>query len=51
MKKTSYFCGAGVSNPGLHILANSLLPRHIPSSETKGNLDKSSMNEIAKLAT
>lgn len=35
----------------LCILANSLLPRHIPSSETKDNLNKGSMNEIAKLAT
>lgn len=39
------------SNPGLCILANSLLPRHIPNSEMNGNLDKGSMNKIAKLAT
>lgn len=39
------------SNPGLCILANSLLPRHILSSKMKGNLDKGSMNKIAKLAT
>lgn len=39
------------SNPGLCILANSLYPDTYPSSETKGDLDKGSMNEIAKLAT